>query len=193
MKKLLALLFFAAPALALAHPGHESSGLMAGLWHPIGGWDHLLAMLAVGLWAASFSGKARWLIPASFVGVMALGFVFGANGGEMPMMEQGIAASVLVLGLAAAWVEAHSRCFCSRLWQACLRCFTAWRTAQNWAAHGALSFTAGFMIATAALHAAGFGIGQALNKNVWLLRATGSAIAGLGMLFGRLGYCLLFA
>ena len=105
MKKLLATLLFAAPALALAHPGHESSGLMAGLWHPIGGWDHLLAMLAVGLWAASFSGKARWLIPASFVGVMALGFVFGANGGEMPMMEQGIAASVLVLGLAAAWAK----------------------------------------------------------------------------------------
>ena len=184
MKKLLATLLFAAPALALAHPGHESSGLMAGLWHPIGGWDHLLAMLAVGLWAASFSGKARWLIPASFVGVMALGFVFGANGGEVPMMEQGIAASVLVLGLAAAWVKRVPVAFAA-LMVGGFALFHGVAHGSELGAHGALSFTAGFMIATAALHAAGFGIGWALNKNVWLLRAAGSAIglAGLGMLF----------
>ena len=178
MNKLLALLLFSTVSTAaLAHPGHADSGFLSGILHPVSGLDHILAMLAVGLWAASFSGKARWLIPASFVGVMALGFVFGANGGEMPMMEQGIAASVLVLGLAAAWAKRVPVAFAALM----VGGFALF----HGVAHGALSFTAGFMIATAALHAAGFGIGQALNKNVWLLRATGSAIglAGLGMLF----------
>ena len=185
MNKLLALLLFSTVSTAaLAHPGHADSGFLSGILHPVSGLDHILAMLAVGLWAASFSGKARWLIPASFVGVMALGFVFGANGGEVPMMEQGIAASVLVLGLAAAWVKRVPVAFAA-LMVGGFALFHGVAHGSELGAHGALSFTAGFMIATAALHAAGFGIGQALNKNVWLLRAAGSAIglAGLGMLF----------
>ncbi len=184
MKKLLATLLFAAPALALAHPGHESSGLLAGVWHPLGGWDHLLAMLAVGLWAASFSGKARWLIPASFVGVMALGFVFGANGGELPMMEQGIAASVLVLGLAAAWAKRLPAAFAAAM-VGVFALFHGVAHGAELGTYGAAGFAVGFIAATAALHAAGFGIGSVLNKNVWLLRAAGTAIgvAGFGMLF----------
>ena len=184
MNKLLALLLFSTVSTAaLAHPGHADSGFLSGILHPVSGLDHILAMLAVGLWAASFSGKARWLIPASFVGVMALGFAFGANGGEMPMMEQGIAASVLVLGLAAAWAKRVPAVFAAVM-VGVFALFHGVAHGAELGGYGALSFAVGFIAATAALHAAGFGIGYTLNKNVWLLRAAGTAIglAGLGML-----------
>ncbi|MDO5640504.1 MAG: HupE/UreJ family protein [Neisseria sp.] len=185
MKKLLPLLILAAaPAAAFAHPGHADSGFLSGALHPVGGLDHILAMLAVGLWAASFGGKARWAVPASFVGVMALGFVFGANGGSMPMLEQGIAASVLVIGLAAAWAKRIPALAAAAI----VGAFALFHgVAHGLEMHGAsaAAYAAGFILSTALLHAAGFFTGTALAKNVWLNRAVGSAIgiAGLGLLF----------
>eukprot|EP01034_Spumella_vulgaris_P000355 gene355-468_t len=90
------------PALAFAHPGHGDNGLVAGISHPLGGLDHLLAMLAVGLWAAQQQGAARWALPCTFVGTMLLGGVLGFEGLALPALESGIAASVLALGLAVA-------------------------------------------------------------------------------------------
>jgi urease accessory protein len=90
------------PAIAFAHPGHGDSGLIAGISHPIGGLDHLLAMLAVGLWAAQQKGAARWALPCTFVGTMLIGGLLGFEGLELPALESGIAASVLALGLAVA-------------------------------------------------------------------------------------------
>jgi len=63
------------PAIAFAHPGHGDNGLLAGISHPIGGLDHLLAMLAVGLWAAQQKGAARWVLPCTFVGTLLIGAV----------------------------------------------------------------------------------------------------------------------
>src|SRR6185295_12960290 len=63
-----ALALLLTPALAFAHPGHGDNGLIAGISHPLGGLDHLLAMLAVGLWAAQQQGAARWALPCTFVG-----------------------------------------------------------------------------------------------------------------------------
>ena len=91
-----------APALAFAHPGHGDNGLIAGISHPLGGIDHLLAMVAVGLWAAQQKGVARWALPCTFVGTMLIGGVLGFEGMQLPAMESGIAASVLALGLAVA-------------------------------------------------------------------------------------------
>ena len=91
-----------APALAFAHPGHGDNGLVAGISHPLGGLDHLLAMLAVGLWAAQQKGAARWALPCTFVGTMLLGGLLGFEGLALPALESGIAASVLALGLAGA-------------------------------------------------------------------------------------------
>ena len=68
------------PALAFAHPGHDHAGLMSGIAHPIFGLDHLLAMVAVGLWAAQQSGKARWALPLTFVATMLMGGLFGFTG-----------------------------------------------------------------------------------------------------------------
>lgn len=72
-KSLFAIALFLTPAVAFAHAGHDHSGLMAGVAHPVTGLDHLLAMLAVGLWAAQQRGSARWALPLTFVGAMLLG------------------------------------------------------------------------------------------------------------------------
>ena len=101
-KTLFAIALFLSPALAFAHGGHDHSGLLAGVAHPITGLDHLLAMLAVGLWAAQQSGTARWALPGTFVATMLLGGLLGFAGLEIPLMETGIAGSVLAFGLLVA-------------------------------------------------------------------------------------------
>lgn len=88
---------------AEAHTGHgATNAFTAGFAHPLGGLDHLLAMVAVGLWAGLARGRALWLWPASFVGAMAIGGGLGMTGVPMPLVEQGIVGSVIVIGLAAA-------------------------------------------------------------------------------------------
>jgi len=98
-KPLLATLLLLSPTLALAHPGHDHAGVLSGIAHPVFGLDHLLAMVAVGLWAAQQSGKARWALPLAFVSSMLVGGLLGFAGIAMPLMETGIAGSVLALGL----------------------------------------------------------------------------------------------
>ncbi|MDR5171739.1 HupE/UreJ family protein [Methylobacillus flagellatus] len=84
--------------LAFAHPGHEAQGLLAGFMHPLTGLDHLLVMLAVGLWAGRIGGAARWQLPVTFVAVMALGAVIGMAGYRLPGIETLLSASVMALG-----------------------------------------------------------------------------------------------
>ncbi len=93
--------FVLVPGAALAHPGH-GEGFVHGFVHPVGGWDHVLAMVAVGLYAALLGGRALWAVPASFVGMMAVGGALGMAGVNMPYTEAGIMASIVVLGLAVA-------------------------------------------------------------------------------------------
>ena len=91
------------PALAHAHTGlGQAHGFLPGLAHPVLGLDQLCAMIAVGLWAVQRGGCARWLVPLTFVGVMALGEMLGMAAVSLPFAERGIAASVLVLGVLIA-------------------------------------------------------------------------------------------
>ena len=76
-KSLFAIALFLSPAVAFAHAGHDHAGIMAGLAHPLFGLDHLLAMLAVGLWAAQQTGTARWALPLTFVASMLFGGLLG--------------------------------------------------------------------------------------------------------------------
>src|ERR1700742_3769281 len=94
------LILLASTGPVLAHTGHGASGFAQGFIHPLGGLDHVLAMVAVGLYAAMIGGRALWLIPAAFLGAMALGGALGVTGYGLPYTEIGIAVSVIVLGLA---------------------------------------------------------------------------------------------
>jgi urease accessory protein len=86
--------------MAFAHPDHAlHAGLAAGVMHPLTGVDHLIAMLAVGMWAAQLGGRMRWAVPLSFVGVMLVSALLGLSGLQFGAVEQGIATSVCVLGL----------------------------------------------------------------------------------------------
>src|SRR5258706_6555822 len=95
------LLVFLLPSLAQAHPGMpgHTHSFTSGFSHPLTGLDHICAMVAVGLWAAQRGGGARWLVPLTFVSIMVIGGILGMGGVGIPYVEQGIAASVLVLGI----------------------------------------------------------------------------------------------
>jgi urease accessory protein len=168
-----------APAAALAHTGGEHvAGLAHGFAHPLAGSDHLLAMLAVGLFAVRLGGRALWLVPAAFVGTMALGGLAGLAGLALPAVELGIGMSVLLFGLAiaAAWTPAT----------AMAGAFVAFFAAFHGYAHGAelpadagaVGYVAGFLVATALLHAAGIGLGALAARHA---RAVGGAIALAGL------------
>lgn len=183
MKKIF-ILFLLIPTLSFAHPGHLSEGWMDGIYHPFSGWDHLLAMVAVGLWAATFQGKARWLIPATFIGIMVVGFVLGAQNMQIPIMEQGIAASVLVLGLAAAWLK-KVPAGAAMLLVSLFALLHGVAHGTEMGSYGAFSYAFGFIVATAALHAVGFTLGKVMCTHQWVIRLTGSLI-------GLIGFAMLF-
>ena len=100
---LVAVFLAASASAALAHGGHAGSGFGAGFVHPFSGADHLLAMLAVGIYAARQGPFQRWAVPAGFVVAMLGGAALSAAGLAVPMVETGVAASVLVLGLMIAF------------------------------------------------------------------------------------------
>jgi urease accessory protein len=175
-------LLSALPLIASAHPGHAGGhdfgwDFSGGFAHPFSGWDHLLAMIAVGLWAAQLGGRARWLVPAAFVGVMTLGAVLGHGGHAFAGLEQGIAASVLVLGLLVASA--------ARLPLAGGMGLVGLFALFHGMAHGAempataagLEYGIGFVLATALLHAAGVGLGMLGARRSTLI----SRIAGVGI------------
>lgn len=174
------------PATAMAHTGAgETSGLMHGFLHPIGGLDHILAMVAVGMFAACLGGRALWLVPAAFVTMMAFGGWLGVEGVQVPYVEAGIAASVIVLGLAVAARITLPAAAAATL----VGVFAIF----HGHAHGAempldasgLSYAAGFMIATALLHGAGIALGvggiKIGNRSDLALRASGGGMAALGL------------
>src|SRR6218665_911099 len=104
MRLLLALAILAlSPTLALAHTGvGDHTGIVHGFMHPVGGIDHVLAMVAVGVFAFVLGGRALWLVPMSFVGMMVVGFALGIAQVDVPFLELGIALSSVVIGGAAA-------------------------------------------------------------------------------------------
>jgi urease accessory protein len=186
MKKLLALAAAAAalaPTLAQAHTGLHTDGFGAGLAHPFSGLDHLLAMTAVGFWAATLGERARWAVPAAFVGVMTLGAILGAHGVALPAVEEGIAASVVALGLLIAF-EVKIPAPAAALVVGLFAIF-------HGHAHGAempamaspLVYGLGFVLATATLHAVGIGFGavRARLGGDLVSRVAGAAIALSGV------------
>jgi urease accessory protein len=176
------------PTLAHAHPGHgaEVGGIGWGLLHPFTGLDHILAMVAVGLWAVQLGKRALWLLPMSFVTAMAAGAALGMNGVRLPLVEPAILASVIILGSLVA--------FATRLPLGASAATVAVAALFHGQAHGSempmasegVQAVIGFMIATALLHAlgvaGGFGLQRIAQQRV--ARAAGAAILAAGVLLG---------
>lgn len=171
------------PSAALAHPGHVQDGapFMHGLAHPVGGADHLLAMVALGLLAAQLGRRAVWALPATFVGAMLAGGAMGAGGIGFPAVEPMILVSVVILGVLVAMA--------ARLPMAALVPMVAvFGAAHGWA-HGAEGLTtglplyaAGFALATLALHLAGIGLSRLLSRGLGLrVLGGGTALAGVAL------------
>jgi urease accessory protein len=181
--KIVVMLFFL-PGMALAHTGvGETTGFMHGVGHPIGGMDHLLAMIAVGIWAAQVGGRALWIVPCTFVGVMVLGGVLGFSGVPVPFIEQGILLSVLILGVLIAGAFKLPLIY-SALIVGFFAIFHGFaHGAEMPAAIAAASYTAGFALATALLHLTGTGLSIYMSKiNLPAVsRFAGGAIAFSGV------------
>jgi urease accessory protein len=175
----------AAPAFAHLDPAEHGS-LLAGLSHPLSGADHMLAMVAVGLWAAQIGGRARWEVPTAFVGLTSLGFVLALSGAPMPFVEPGILASVIGLGLLVALAVRLPTAFSAAI-VGVFALFHGHAHGGELGAATALSFGLGFVIATALLHAAGVGLGMlAGGRSPVVTRALGilTAAGGAWLAFG---------
>jgi urease accessory protein len=169
---------------ALAHVGeHSHMGLTAGLLHPFSGLDHVLAMVAVGLWASQLGGRALWLLPLTFPAIMAAGAALGFGGVSLPWVEIGIAASVLVLGAAVALTLRPSLALSLPLIALFASLHGYSHGVELPASASALTYAAGFIAATLALHAIGLAIGFAAQRVPvrFAARTAGGAIAVAGV------------
>ena len=172
--------------VALAHPqAGEAKGFLTGFRHPISGLDHVLAMVAVGLWGAQLGSPAIWLLPVAFPMVMALGGTLGLMGIPLPGVEYGIAASAILLGAAVMFEVRPPLAFAAVL--------VAFFAIFHGHAHGTelppgesgLLYSIGFVIATGCLHGVGISIGV-VHRWMWgqrMLRVAGAFVAVGGGFF----------
>jgi len=195
MRFLLAMALLAAsPTLAFAHTGVGNTvGFMHGLEHPLGGLDHMLAMVAVGVFAYTLAGHARWLVPTAFVAMMVAGFALGTTAFDLPLVETGIALSSIVIGIAAA----SGRSMPTAVAMALVGAFAVF----HGFAHGGempavtdgTAYALGFVVATTLLHAVGlaaaFGghmVTSRLGNRAARLAGGALALGGVGVLAGWL-------
>jgi len=168
---------------AHAHSGAEgANGFIAGVMHPLTGFDHLLAMVAVGIWGATLGRPLIWVLPVAFPMLMVFGGVLGITGVPLPFIETGIAISVIVLGfaIAAAWRAPIALA---------VGIVSAFGVFHGYA-HGAelpnaaspSAYVAGFVLCTGARHLAGVAFGEVkrLQKGTLALRVVGALIAAAG-------------
>jgi len=175
-----------APLVAHTQQG-QAQGFLTGLRHPVSGLDHVLAMIAVGLWGAQLGAPAVWLLPVTFPMVMAFGGFLGLVGIPLPGVEVGIALSALLLGVMVAR-EARPPVLAAAALVGFFAIF-------HGHAHGTelppgqsgLMYSVGFVVATGCLHGVGIAIGV-VHRWAWgraLLRLAGTAVAVAGIVFLR--------
>lgn len=181
-----------AAAPAFAHTGVSAAhDLTHGFFHPLSGLDHILAMVAVGLYAAQLGGRNIWLVPAAFVGTMIVGGLLGYGGVPLPMVEQGIGLSVVAMSLAVA-LGVRLPTVAAMAMVGAFALFHGHAHGSEGAELGSfVSYAAGFVAATAILHAAGIALGLGLDRlgtmpSAALRRVAGVAgtLAGIAILAG---------
>jgi len=182
------LLAFAASAHTVE--GDGGSSFVSGFWHPILGWDHVVAMVAVGLWGAFLGAPAIWLLPVVFPLVMALGGALGVMGVPVPAVETGIALSGVILGLLIVFAVR------APIWVAAV--IVGAFAIFHGHAHGtemhdgysAYGYAVGFVIGTGLLHMVGIGFGFLTQSSVGTMAVRGAgaviALVAAGFLFGLL-------
>lgn len=168
---------------ALAHVGdHSHLGFAGGFAHPFSGLDHLLAMIAVGLWASQLGGRALWVLPLTFPVVMAAGAALGVGHASPGWVELGIAGSVLVLGAMIALRATPSLAVSVPLIGLFALLHGYAHGVDLSAGTAALVYGAGFVAATLVLHLTGLALGFAANRvPARVARAAGGAIACVGL------------
>ena len=180
-----ALVVTASPAFAHLNPA-EYGSFAAGFSHPLSGVDHILAMVAVGLWASMLGGRALFAVPLAFVGVMLLGFIAALSGLALPYVEPVILASVVILGLAVA-LALPASALTGSIVAGFFAFFHGYVHGGEIGGAAFLSYGAGFAIATALLHVSGIGIGLAAGRLLTgpagriALRVAGGATALSGL------------
>ena len=180
----------ATPAFAHVDVG-DTASFSTGFGHPLSGLDHLLAMVAVGLWAAMTGGRAVWLVPAAFVGTMILGFGLALGGAPLPFVEPAILASVVVLGLLIA-SAVNVPVAAGAILVGVFALFHGHAHGGELGAATAMPYLLGFALATTLLHAAGVSVGLTLGSGVGFGRKTGRRIAqGAGALCAAAGIGLI--
>lgn len=188
MRALLALLLVLVPTAAFAHTGHgDTAGFISGFMHPVGGLDHVLAMVAVGVFAFVLGGRALFLVPLAFVGMMAVGFLLGVGQVDVPFVELGIALSSVVIGGVAAMGRPMPVAAAMGL----VGVFAIF----HGHAHGAempadasgFEYALGFVAATALLHAAGIGAAMGVARLAGRHGRTLAQVAGGVFALGGVG------
>jgi urease accessory protein len=177
-------LLCAQAAEAHVHKG-EAVSFLSGLKHPISGLDHVVAMVAVGIWGAQLGAPAIWVLPVAFPMVMATGGMVGLLGMPLPGTEIGIAASAILLG-AAVMMELRPRLALAAVLVGFFAIFHGYAHGSELpAGQSGLLYSIGFVMATGCLHAVGISIGLVHRWN-WgqrSLRVAGAAIALAGVFF----------
>ncbi|MCI2965321.1 HupE / UreJ protein [Shewanella baltica] len=166
-----------------AHEIHSGGGFMSGFNHPVLGFDHLLAMLSVGMLSTQLGGRAIWTVPLAFVVFMLVGGILGLYAIAVPFVEIGIALSVLLLGLAIAFDRQIPQLFA----MAFVGVFAIFHGHAHGAEMPALAspvlYALGFLFGTAVIHLGGVMIGLGMQRMTGqrnLMRVTGAAIAAMG-------------
>ena len=178
----LAITYLFTSSLAFAHTGIEAHDSLSGFAHPFSGFDHWVAMVAVGLWAAQSGGRATWIVPLSFVSVMVVSGILSMFIAPFPFIEGGITLSILVLGLLIA-AAVRLPILVSSIIVGMFAIFHGFAHGSEMPANSdALIYTAGFITSTVLLHLVGFGIAIA-SKNgghTQLLRYSGALVIACG-------------
>ncbi len=183
---LLVVLLLFLPSSAFAHVERgQAAGLVTGLRHPWSGLDHVLAMIAVGLWGAQLGHPALWVLPVTFPLVMSLGAMMGLLGFPLPGVEIGIALSALLLG-AMVGREARPKLAVAGVMVGLFAIFHGHaHGAELPAGQSGMLYSMGFVIATGCLHGIGIAIGL-VHRWAWgrlALRCAGACIAVMGVFF----------
>lgn len=171
---------------AQAHTGHGTAGLFAGLAHPFG-LDHLLAMIAVGVWSVSaLPEKKAWMGPATFMLALILGALLGLNGATVPYLEAFVSASVVLFGGMLVLSRAKWPMSAGLGLIAVAASFHGLAHGAETPASGFAAYAAGFLVTTAGLHFSGVLVGLSIrralhDRDAWLVRSLGVACSGMGV------------